>query len=89
MKAFQTQVYISGTSDALNCKLFLGTLRGMAMQWLLGIPTQTIRTFNNLATLFISQFPANKAKQLEVADLFDIKQMKGENVKGYVTKWFQ
>ncbi|RDY07416.1 hypothetical protein CR513_08478, partial [Mucuna pruriens] len=29
LQAFQTQVYISGRSDTISCKLFLGTLRGM------------------------------------------------------------
>ncbi|RDX94847.1 hypothetical protein CR513_22739, partial [Mucuna pruriens] len=30
---------------------------------------------------------ANKAKCLEVANLFDIKQAKGENLKGYLTRF--
>ncbi|RDX95256.1 hypothetical protein CR513_22254, partial [Mucuna pruriens] len=44
-------------------------------------------TFDDLTTIFISQFTINKAKRLEVADLFDIKQMKGENLKGYLTRF--
>ncbi|RDY04494.1 hypothetical protein CR513_11786, partial [Mucuna pruriens] len=32
LQAFQTQMYISGGNDALSCKLFLGTLRGVAMK---------------------------------------------------------
>ncbi|RDX76165.1 hypothetical protein CR513_43869, partial [Mucuna pruriens] len=67
-------------NDALNCKLFPSTLGGVAMQWLSGL-VRTIRTFSELATLFISQFAANKAKRLEVTNLFDIKQMKDENLK--------
>ncbi|RDX73338.1 hypothetical protein CR513_47076, partial [Mucuna pruriens] len=31
LQAFQTHMYISGGSDALNYKLFPGTLRGMAI----------------------------------------------------------
>ncbi|RDX73389.1 hypothetical protein CR513_47014, partial [Mucuna pruriens] len=31
LQAFQTQMYISGGSDRLSCKLFSGTLRGVAM----------------------------------------------------------
>ncbi|RDX72511.1 hypothetical protein CR513_48009, partial [Mucuna pruriens] len=31
LQAFQTQIYISGGNDALSCKLFPGTLRGVAM----------------------------------------------------------
>ncbi|RDX94532.1 hypothetical protein CR513_23075, partial [Mucuna pruriens] len=31
LQAFQMQIYISGGNDRLNCKLFPGTLRGVAM----------------------------------------------------------
>ncbi|RDX87786.1 hypothetical protein CR513_30700, partial [Mucuna pruriens] len=31
LQAFQTQMYISGGDDKLSCKLFPGTLRGVAM----------------------------------------------------------
>ncbi|RDX95130.1 hypothetical protein CR513_22389, partial [Mucuna pruriens] len=31
LQAFQTQMYISGGDDKLNCKLFPGTLRGVAL----------------------------------------------------------
>ncbi|RDX68991.1 hypothetical protein CR513_51956, partial [Mucuna pruriens] len=71
MQAFQTQVYIS-------------TLRGVAMQWFSGLPSRIIYTFNDLATCFVSQFATNKVKKLEVAYLFDSKQMKGENLKRYL-----
>ncbi|RDX86382.1 hypothetical protein CR513_32293, partial [Mucuna pruriens] len=47
-------------------------------------PAQTIQAFNDLVTLFISIFATNKAKRLEVVDLFDIEQEKGENLKGYL-----
>ncbi|RDX88764.1 hypothetical protein CR513_29587, partial [Mucuna pruriens] len=57
------------------------------MQWLSSLPARTIRTFNNLATLLISQFAANMEKRLELTDLFDIKQMKGENLKGYLARF--
>ncbi|RDX96071.1 hypothetical protein CR513_21320, partial [Mucuna pruriens] len=84
LQAFQTQMYISGGDDKLSCKLFPGTLRGVAMQWMATLPARTIRTFNDLASAFASQVAANKAKQLEVADLFDIRQAKEEILKSYL-----
>ncbi|RDX60284.1 hypothetical protein CR513_61585, partial [Mucuna pruriens] len=77
LQAFQTQMYISEGNDSLSCKLFPGTLRGVVMHWLATFPARTIRSFNNLV------FMANKMKQLEVADLFDIRQTKGESLKSY------
>ncbi|RDX73627.1 hypothetical protein CR513_46737, partial [Mucuna pruriens] len=87
LQAFQMQVYISGGDDAINYKLFLGTLRGVAMQWFSNLPPRTIHTFNDLATIFASQFATNKAKRLEVANLFDIKQAKGKSFKKYLPRF--
>ncbi|RDX87783.1 hypothetical protein CR513_30703, partial [Mucuna pruriens] len=80
-------MYISGGDDKLSCKLFPGTLRGVAMQWMTTLPARTIRTFNDLASAFASQFAANKAKQLEVADLFDIRQAKEESLKSDLARF--
>ncbi|RDY09256.1 hypothetical protein CR513_06396, partial [Mucuna pruriens] len=45
-----------------------------------------VEPFNgiDLASSFVSQFMANKVKKLEVADLFDIKQNRGESLKSYL-----
>ncbi|RDX77340.1 hypothetical protein CR513_42558, partial [Mucuna pruriens] len=66
LQAFQAQMYISGGDDKLSCKLFSGTLRGVAMQWIATLPPRMIQTFNDLADAFTSQFAANKKKQLEI-----------------------
>ncbi|RDX92036.1 hypothetical protein CR513_25897, partial [Mucuna pruriens] len=87
LQAFQTQMYISGGDDKLSCKLFLGTLRGVALQWIMNLPPRSIYAFNDLATLFLSQFAANKPKRLQVADLFDIKQAGGESLKSYMARF--
>ncbi|RDX87210.1 hypothetical protein CR513_31350, partial [Mucuna pruriens] len=60
-------------------------LRGVAMQWFSRLPSRTIHNFNDLVTYSLSQLVANRAKKLEIANLFDIKQMKGENLKKYLT----
>ncbi|RDX95699.1 hypothetical protein CR513_21741, partial [Mucuna pruriens] len=87
LQAFQTQMYISGGDDKLSCKLFPGTLRGVALQWIMNLPPRSIYSFNDLANVFRSQFAANKPKRLEVADLFDIKQAGGESLKSYMARF--
>ncbi|RDX98500.1 hypothetical protein CR513_18558, partial [Mucuna pruriens] len=87
VQAFQTQMYISGGDDKLSCKLFPGTLRGVALQWIMNLPPRSIYTFNDLASMFLSQFAANKPKRLEVADLFDIRQAEGESLKNYMARF--
>ncbi|RDX64712.1 hypothetical protein CR513_56695, partial [Mucuna pruriens] len=68
LQAFQAQMYINNGDDKLSCKLFPGTLRGVAGS-------------------FVSQFVANKIKKLEVIDLFNIKQAKGESLKSYLAQF--
>ncbi|RDY01231.1 hypothetical protein CR513_15469, partial [Mucuna pruriens] len=51
------------------------------------LPARAIQTFNDLASVFVSQFAANKVKRLEVADLFDIKQAGGESLKSYLARF--
>ncbi|RDY04218.1 hypothetical protein CR513_12090, partial [Mucuna pruriens] len=80
-------MYISGGDDKLSCKLFPGTLRGVALQWIMNLPPRSIYAFSDLAGLFLSQFAANKPKRLEVADLFDIKQAGGESLKSYMARF--
>ncbi|RDX88588.1 hypothetical protein CR513_29803, partial [Mucuna pruriens] len=75
------QMYISGGNDRLS------TLRGVAMQWMVTLPPRSIQTFKDLADSFVSQFAANKVKKLEVADLFDIKQVEGESLKSYLARF--
>ncbi|RDY09774.1 hypothetical protein CR513_05814, partial [Mucuna pruriens] len=58
-------MYISGGNDRLSCRLFPGTLRGVAMQWMATLLPRSIQTFNDLASSFMSQFTANKVKKLE------------------------
>ncbi|RDX84456.1 hypothetical protein CR513_34490, partial [Mucuna pruriens] len=87
LQDFQTQMYISGGYDKLSCKLFPGTLRGVALQWMMNLPPRSIHVFSDLVSLFLSQFAANKPKHLEVADLFDIKQAGGESLKSYMARF--
>ncbi|RDX82718.1 hypothetical protein CR513_36452, partial [Mucuna pruriens] len=76
LQAFQTQMYISGGDDQLNCKLFPGTLWGVVMHWLATLPPRSIRTFSDLAT-----FTTNKTKCLEVANLFTSSNAKAKPSK--------
>ncbi|RDX89754.1 hypothetical protein CR513_28482, partial [Mucuna pruriens] len=87
LQAFQTYVYISGGDDFLSCKLFPGTSKEVAMRWFSSLPPRSIGSFSDLAATFEFQFAANRAKQLEVADLSDIKQTKSETLKQYLARF--
>ncbi|RDX65434.1 hypothetical protein CR513_55907, partial [Mucuna pruriens] len=79
-------MYIRGRNDSLSCKLFLSTLRGVAMHWMTTLLARFIRSFNDLVASFVSQFTTNKVKRVEVADLFNIRQAKDESLKSYLAQ---
>ncbi|RDY07110.1 hypothetical protein CR513_08815, partial [Mucuna pruriens] len=66
LQDFQTQVYISGRDNDISCKLFLGTLRGITMQWFSGLSPRTIHTFNDLVMTFWP--PGSLCTRLELVD---------------------
>ncbi|RDY06793.1 hypothetical protein CR513_09167, partial [Mucuna pruriens] len=83
LQAFQTQMYISGGVMPLAVNFSLRSVHAMIVE----APARTIQSFKDLAFLFISQFATNRAKWLEVVDLFDIRQTKGKNLKSYLARF--
>ncbi|RDY08521.1 hypothetical protein CR513_07244, partial [Mucuna pruriens] len=74
--------HTSVRNNAISCKFFPSTLRGVAMQWFVGLLPKTIHTFNDLAVVFVSQFATNRAKRLEVTNLFCANALGREAMAG-------
>jgi len=87
LKAFGAQMLISGGSDAIKCKVFVGTLAHGALKWFEGIPKATITSFQVFARLFIERFAANRAKPPRIVDLFDIRQGSDEPLREYINRF--
>jgi len=45
LTTFQTQMMLSGGSDAVYCKLFMSTLSGIALEWFVSLPDGHITSF--------------------------------------------
>jgi len=43
---FHTQMMISGGTDAMHCKLFMGTFSGTMLNWLISLPDGHITSFD-------------------------------------------
>lgn len=46
--AFQTQMFTSGGNNAINCKMFAGTLAEVALKWFKGLPMRMVTSFEDL-----------------------------------------
>lgn len=44
--AFHTQMLISGGTNAMHCKLFMGTFVGTTLDWFIGLPDGHITSFD-------------------------------------------
>jgi len=87
VSTFQTQMFISRVDDALSCKIFAGTLKGVAHKWIIGLPVRSVTNFEDLATRFVAQFAENTEKPFLLEDLFDIRQRPTESLKSYLARF--
>jgi len=61
LTTFNAQMMISGGTDVMHCKLFMGTFIGTTLQWYVGLPDGHITSFNKFSALFKEQFIVNRA----------------------------
>jgi len=59
LKVFNAQILVSGGSDVVRCKVFVGTLSGAALKWFSGIPRARVTSFPMFAKMFLERFVAN------------------------------
>ena len=68
---------ISGRTDAMHCKMFMGTFIGTTLQLFVCLPDGHITSFDQFFGLFREQFIVNQAQPPVSFDLFGIKQRLG------------
>ncbi|XP_021631839.1 uncharacterized protein LOC110629234 [Manihot esculenta] len=70
--------------DALMCKVFPTTLTGPARAWFNSLEVGSIRSFGDLANIFINWFIAGVLAERKTSYLETIWQRKNESLRGYV-----
>jgi len=86
LTSFNAQMIISGGTDAIQCKIFMGTFIGTSLQWFNGIHDGQITSFSRFSTMFKEQFSSNKVKRLRIYNLFSVRQREGEPLKDYLNR---
>ena len=56
MLHYNQEMTLNADNDRLFCKVFLASLRGFALAWFHKLPCNSINSFNELWTAFISQY---------------------------------
>jgi len=82
---FHTQMMISGGTDAMHCKLFMGTFAGTTLDWFNELPDEHITSFDKFSTLFREQFIVNQPPIY--FDFFEVKMYQGEPLKDFLNRF--
>ncbi|KAF5187862.1 Retrovirus-related pol polyprotein from transposon opus, partial [Thalictrum thalictroides] len=72
--------------DIFAC-LFQASLKGSAMDWYHRLPERSITSYDQLESLFVTQYIHNKRRQTEVTALFRCKQQPTESTKKYMDRF--
>ncbi|XP_043816052.1 uncharacterized protein LOC122724596 [Manihot esculenta] len=74
-------------SDALMCKVFPTTLTGPARAWFNSLEAGSIRSFRDLANIFISRFIAGVPADRKTSYSETVKQRRNESLREYVARF--
>nr|KYP76224.1 hypothetical protein KK1_020457 [Cajanus cajan] len=84
---FLTQVTLSTTDDVALCRIFPTSLMGRALSWFTRLPTNSIDSFNMLASQFTIQFATSRPHQLTSLALVSIRHEMKESLRTCMSRF--
>ncbi|XP_021626931.1 uncharacterized protein LOC110625604 [Manihot esculenta] len=81
---YKTLMELQTLSDALVCKVFPTMLTGLARAWFNSLEAGSIKSFEDLANIFISWFIARVPVEKNTSYLETVRQRKNESLREYV-----
>ena len=84
LEAFKEHIILHGIPDAIACRAFLLTLKGVTKDWFTGIPPKSVGTFKELGRLFLAQFLATRKRKNSITCLLTLRQGKEEILKYFM-----
>jgi len=86
---YTTDIGLFTTNEAINCRVFPNSLKGMALSWFTNLPPYSIDSFKTLVNLFTTQFATSKPHYLTSIALVNIQQGKGESLRAFMERFNQ
>ncbi|XP_021623842.1 uncharacterized protein LOC110623222 [Manihot esculenta] len=84
---YKTFIELQTLSDALMCKAFPTTLTGLARAWFNNLEAGSIKSFRDLANIFINRFIAGVPAERKTSYLEIGRQRKNESLREYVARF--
>ena len=83
---FKSQTGNAVDNDVILVRLFIGTLKGLAFEWFMKLPKDSIKNWGDLEKLFLTRFFEDDS-EVTMSTLLETKQRKGESVKAFVERF--
>lgn len=80
---FKAQISNVVSNDAILARLFIGTFKGVTIEWFKKLLEGSINTWSELEKLFSSKFFKDDT-EIAIPTLLDIKQENREPVKAFI-----
>ena len=78
---------LRGFSDAIWCKMFATTLKGIMGTWFNQLPMESINSFEQLVEFFMSHFIVSKPTEKSASYLCTMKQKATKPLHEYVARF--
>jgi len=86
---YTTDIGLFTTSEAIMCRVFSNSLKGMTLSWFTKLPPYSIDSFKTLVNLFTTQFATSIPHHLTSIALINIRQGKGESLRAFMDRFNQ
>ncbi|KFK24531.1 hypothetical protein AALP_AAs73658U000200 [Arabis alpina] len=73
--------------DIVNCKLFVESLKGPALQWFYKLEKNSVHTFLQLSELFVQHYNIFMERKIYDSELWNNKQGENESLRSFMTRF--
>ncbi|GKV02679.1 hypothetical protein SLEP1_g15077 [Rubroshorea leprosula] len=87
LHAFYSVMQAQNASDTLICKIFPSTLHGNARTWYYSLKPNSISSYVEMATAFVTKFSSRRLIKKTTAKLMRVAQREGESLKNYINRF--
>ncbi|XP_058223097.1 uncharacterized protein LOC131332815 [Rhododendron vialii] len=87
LETYKSLMHLQAVPDEVMCRAFPVTLKGSARAWFNKLPLESIRSFKELSTSFMSYFIAGQRYGKPAMHLLTVKQGRWESLREYTTRF--
>ena len=86
MLHYNQEMTLNARNDHLLCKVFPASLQGHALAWFHRLPHNSVNSFNELWTLFISQYLCSVWQKRNISSLQTIIRQEEESIRDFTRR---